>query len=121
MTTHSSDSTFPDFLLAAFSLTAVWALAAAIRPTATYHLAPILIAGVAPVLRRSRAGSAAVAAVVGASIAATATLVLAALDLLQGPSLLPRGGALMESLVFATLGAVGGWLIAATTGRVAAR
>ncbi len=93
-------------------LVVIWAVAAAFQPTSTYHLAPILVAGILPVLAgaariRGLVGNAAL----GAALAATAALLLAALDLLRGPTLLPYGGALAEALTFAGVGAVGGALI----------
>jgi len=100
---------------AAAGLAAVWAVAAAIRPTSTYHLAPILIAGIAPILARrpgKRTSFLAAGAVVGVVIAIGAALGLAAFDLLRGPSLLSYGGALTEAVIFALLGAGGGLLVA---------
>ena len=92
-------------------LSAVWIIAAALRPTATYHLAPILIAGAVPVaaggtgLTRSTIVRATLA---GAGVAMVAALTLAALDLLRGPTLLPYGGALAEAATFAVLGSASG-------------
>ena len=57
--------------------------------------------------------SAAAAALAGTSIAMGLSFALAGLNLLRGPSLLPSGGALLESLVFALAGGTGGWLVAA--------
>ena len=90
-------------------LALVWAVAAAIRPTATFHLAPILIAGIGPVvLRRAELPSRVSAALAGAVLAVLTALVLAALGFLDGPTLLPYGGALAEAMTFVVIGAIGG-------------
>ena len=119
MTNHSTGSSFTTLLRIPIGLAVVWIIAAAIRPTATYHLAPILIAGIAPFLGSNSARS--VAAVLGATIAVAVSLVLAGLDLLKGPGLLPSGGALVESVAFAAAGAGGGWLLSTATAGAAAR
>jgi hypothetical protein len=97
-------------------LAAVWAVAAAFQPTSTYHLAPLLVAALLPALAgaNSKAALASTAAQ-GAAIAAGAAVVLAAFDLLRGPTLLPYGGALAEAATFAAIGAAGGALIAIVT------
>ena len=100
----------------AAALSAVWMIAAAVRPTATYHLAPILIAGAIPVLARGAglARSTVVGAtLIGSAVAILAGLILGALDFLRGPSLLPVGGALAEAITFAVLGGAIGLLIVA--------
>ncbi len=99
-------------LRVAAALAVVWAAAALWRPTATYHLAPILIAGAAPFLSRGSRRAALPMAVIGGGLAIVVALLLAGLDLLQGPSLLPVGGALLEAVVFAGLGAGGGFVAA---------
>lgn len=113
MTTYSNQPTLRGALFASLGLAAVWAIAAINRPTATYHLAPILIAGLAPFMWRDNPRSAAAAALAGTSIAMGLSFALAGLNLLRGPSLLPSGGALLELLVFAVAGGTGGWLVAA--------
>lgn len=87
--------------LATLGLVAAWVLAAAWRPASTYHLAPILIVGVGPVMLWGSKRAVLGATAFGTLVALGASAVLAWLDLLRGPSLLPSGGALAESLVFA--------------------
>lgn len=96
----------------AVGLALVWLIAAALRPTSTFHLAPILVAGAAPVLARGSADvpkrALVIATLIGAAVAAVAALLLAAFDLLRGPTLLPYGGAFAEAITFILLGAVAG-------------
>lgn len=92
--------------LATLGLVAVWVLAAAWRPTSTYHLAPILIVGVGPMMLWGPKMAVLGATAFGTLVALGTSAILAWLDLLRGPSLLPTGGALVESLVFAGATAV---------------
>ena len=86
-----------------------WAVAATVRPTQTFRLAPILI-GLAPLLVSSKGTGVNSSIAAGASLIALGTaLVLLMVDLLQGSSLLPFGGALTEAVVFAA--ATGGLLV----------
>ncbi len=95
-------------------LAMVWAVAAAIRPTSTFHLAPILIAGAAPVaVRQVRIKGKFLAAALGGAISLTTATVLSAAGMLQGPSLLPAGGAFAEAVVFTAMGAAGGFVASA--------
>ena len=80
----------------------VWTVAAAITPDVTYHLAPVIVAA-APVASRDRLPSS--WPLFTFAFTAAVALGLALLDLLQGPSLLPVGGALFESVVGALAGA----------------
>jgi hypothetical protein len=114
MNTYLVDEKVRSAAVATVGLSLVWIIAAALRPTSTYHLAPILIAGVVPVLVRRPERSAAFLATsagAGAAIAAAASLALTGLDLLRGPTLLPYGGAFAEALTFTLLGAVGGLIL----------
>lgn len=117
MNTYLCDDKMRSGLLAGGLLAAVWTIAALAQPTSTYHLAPILIAGAVPVLGR-RTGAPmsrlVLAAAAGGMIAASGTVLLAGFDLLQGPTLLPYGGALAEALTFTAAGAVGGLLLGLT-------
>jgi hypothetical protein len=88
-------------LTAAFGLAAVWILAAAFRPDSTFHLAPILIAGIVPLVRNHGIRRHGKASALGFAIAIIASLALAILDLLRGPTLLPFGDAFVEAVVFA--------------------
>jgi hypothetical protein len=94
-------------------LAVVWLVAAVLRPESTFHLAPILIAGAVPFTQRrqgrDRVGTAVTS---GLTLAAAAAVLLATLDLLRGPSVLPLGDALVEALVFAPLGAFVGLTVA---------
>ncbi|MCP3997384.1 MAG: hypothetical protein GY722_20355 [bacterium] len=93
----------------ALFLAAVWAIAAAIQPTSTYHLAPILVAGALPTLIGTQDKVVlASATAMGLALAVVVSLALAGLDWLRGPSLLPYGGALAEAITFSGIGAVGG-------------
>ena len=96
-------------------LALIWVIAASARPSTTFHLAPLLVAGTLPVVlgsdkaplhfRRLVGGAGG-----GAGLALLVTLVLTVADRLQGPSLLPAGGAVAEAVVFSLSGAVGGFL-----------
>ena len=96
------------------AVTVGWIALAAWRPTVTYHLAPVLIAGVWPYrLRRGplRVAStdAARAAAFGASLAVVAGLVIWAADLMNGPTLWGSGHAVLELAPAAAIGAVAGY------------
>jgi hypothetical protein len=95
---------------------ALWAVLIAARPGVTFHLAPVFAAA-APVLLARYAGrlrhsTAVLAGALGVAIALLATLGFSATGRLDGPSLLPVGGATLESVVFAACGAIVGVLIA---------
>lgn len=87
----------------AFAL--VWVALAALRPTTTFHLAPLIVAMWPTLTANDRQGSARGASV-GFGIAAVVTAVLSVAGLLEGPSLLPWGGPALESLVAAGTGAL---------------
>lgn len=118
MNTFLSDEQLRSGFLTGGLLAAVWAVAAVAQPTSTYHLAPILIAGAVPVLGRRRGAPLSrllIAAVGGGLLAMVATVGLSAADLLQGPTLLPYGGAFAEAITFTAtgmaFGALIGWLL----------
>ncbi len=97
-------------------LAAIWAAAAVLRPATTYHLAPLLIAATLPVAVRFdnpdvRLRTVGTMAALGAVLALLVTALLVVADWLRGPSLLPFGGAVAESVVFAFVGAVGGFAL----------
>lgn len=109
MTSYPIDKQHHEGFYAALGLAVVWLGAAAWRPGSTFHLAPILIAGVVPLLAYKGEGrnlSPGTASLVGLGMATTAAVVLLVLDLLRGPSLLPAGGAFLEAVVFAALTAI---------------
>lgn len=103
---------------AAFLIAALWAVLAVVAPTTTFHLAPLLVVGAAPVTHRLLTGMpvsprrAAGLAALGVVIASAATAALAALGLLAGPDL--RGGdqPVLETAILIVLGAVAGWWLA---------
>ena len=85
----------------------VWAVAAMARAEVTYHLAPIIVAAAGPMTGRSVSAvdrRALVASALGVALAVT--LALSSVGALRGPSLLPVGGAALEAVVGAILGAV---------------
>jgi hypothetical protein len=81
---------------------ALWVAAAIVRADTTFHLAPPIVAA-CPSFIAVRHRLAAVAA--GLAMAVGTGLGMAAAGLLGGPSLLPWGGGLMETLVGAAAGA----------------
>lgn len=87
----------------------LWIVAAAITPDVTYHLAPVIVAS-APLSARGRLP--ATWPLFAFAFTAVVALGLALFDLLQGPSLLPVGGALFESFVGALAGAAIGAVLA---------
>ena len=97
-------------------LATLWIAVAWLRPETTFHLAPLLVAGLLPYayvrLAARRAGARLTAALAatatGAALAASA--VLAAAEKLEGPSLLPTGGAALEAVVFSLAGGALGLL-----------
>lgn len=95
-------------------LAVIWLSAATIRPETTYHLAPLLVAGAVPLLSMPGASApasraVAAAALGGAGLALGSTGVLAGLGNLEGPSLLPFGGAAAESILFSLVGSIAGF------------
>jgi len=102
----------------AFALAVLWAVLAWYSPSTTYHLAPLLVAGVVPGAlllsdERSPWRITLAAGAVGASLALITTTGLGLAERLIGPSLLPSGGAVVEAVVFAALGATAGVVAAA--------
>lgn len=102
-------------------LTVLWVLLAAANESTTYHLAPLLIAVAVPVgaalSDRIDLRGAAMAASVGLALALAGTVFLAPADRLAGPSLLPVGGAVLEAVVFAATGTIGGLAFALAKSR----
>ena len=98
-------------------LGAIWVVAAGVRPATTYHLAPLLVAATLPFTLASDESDLDVKGLVTGAVAGTVlalllTAVLTITDWLQGPSLLPIGGAVAESITFALFGGVAGLFIA---------
>ena len=94
----------------------LWAVLAAVRPGTTFHVAPVLVAGAAPLVYRFQGGTsrweAIRLALVGMALAASTTVVLAILGLLGGPTLLPFGDGFVESLAGVAVGGVFGFAVA---------
>jgi hypothetical protein len=117
------DSRFRRGVLYSVGLTAVWLLAAAIRPEVTYHLAPTLVAGALPVtivLDRGQdpgVGVLAASAAIGFAIAVITAVLLGAAGWLEGPTIGPFTSGLSESVAGAAFGAVTGLLVAAVSRR----
>ena len=86
-----------------------WIVASAITPDVTYHLAPVIVAA-APLSARDRLSAS--WPLFSFAFSTAVALLLASLGLLQGPSLLPVGGALFESVVGALAGAAIGAVLA---------
>ena len=86
----------------------LWAVLALVRPETTYHLAPPLVALAATLVYRLHGGRSRLTglrlAAAGIGIAIAVTVLLAAVGSLDGPSLLPFGDAVLESLLGATAG-----------------
>jgi hypothetical protein len=113
MTTKEQSADVRRALLLALLLAALWAVMAILRSDVTYHLAPLLIAAVpglaASADRPPRRSVATRLAGLGLAAALGVTLLLSSLGRLDGPSLLPFGGAATESVLFAVVGGVAAW------------
>jgi hypothetical protein len=97
-------------------LAAVWVVLAWVRPTTTWHVAPLLVAAAVGAGHRL-AGPLSVPAGLGAAVsgltnALVAALLLAIAGKFDGPSLLPAGGPLIETVVASFVGAAAGMVIA---------
>ena len=96
------------------ALAGLWAVAALTRPTATFHLAPFLIATAPPVLfaldRSSRPDWTAVLrlSAAGMALALVATLVVSGLSAMQGPAFEGFSSPLVEAVVFTVVGSIVG-------------
>ncbi len=94
---------------------AVWVVLAWVNPESTYHLAAPLVAGIFPIAQRLRLGRLTWAQALGAGAGGfvnvlLVTGLLSLLDKLQGPSLLPIGGAALEAVIFGLAGGIVGAL-----------
>ncbi|MFQ5554364.1 MAG: hypothetical protein ACE5GC_03195 [Acidimicrobiia bacterium] len=100
-------------------LAVLWVVVALLRSGTTFHLAPLLVAGALPVVvafdleDRISAQHLVLPTVIGLAGALAATALLTLVDEMQGPSLLPFGGAVTEAVLFSVAGAVGGLVIGA--------
>lgn len=108
-------------LLYGAGLGMLWVVLAQASSTTTFHLAPLLVAGAPPVIDASEGADGAsrlvLLAVLGAVLALIFTGALSVLGSLVGPSLLPTGGAALESVVFAATGSVVGFIAALVVSR----
>lgn len=102
----------------------LWVAVAMYTPTTTYHFAPAIVAGAWPAFRRLRAGRALAAraalatTAASAALAVGATAVLHALGAMAGPTFFSPDGAAFEAFVMAAIGAVAGFAIAVTRGKL---
>lgn len=99
----------------------LWFGLAVIRDATTLHLGPVVVAGGAAVMAGleevPRRNVLALAAL-GTVLALAVTALLSAVGMMDGPSLLPFGGAALESVLFAiAAGLVGGVVGAFATTR----
>jgi hypothetical protein len=122
MTTHIvSSPILSKGLLYGFGLAVLWLVLALITSTTTYHLAPPLVAATPVVVdaweRPSSTTGHALRAVLGFALVLIITGILSVSGNLDGPSLLPVGGAVLESVVFAIAGGVIGLIVAVVKSR----
>jgi hypothetical protein len=88
------------------------------HPTVTYHLGPLIVAAAWPVLLRARIGhqvgstEAVVSALGGLVLAAIAVGIAATAHLLEGPTLIDRSSATIESVLTALIGGAWGLRVA---------
>lgn len=88
----------------------LWIVAVALTPDVTYHLAPVIVAAAPAVV--SSPDRRALSSLLGFGLASATAIGLSVAGLLAGPSLLPVGGALLESVAGAVVGAGFGALLA---------
>ncbi len=94
------------------ALGALWIGVALLRPTTTFHLAPLLVAGAAPVLAALDAPLQSRAVVILAAwsgaLSLTATAAVVALGAMDGPSLAPFPSPTLEAIALSVGGAATG-------------
>lgn len=116
-----SDTTVRKALLLMGALGALWAVLAVARDGVTYHLAPLIVAaipaGFAGLDASERTPDLARLAFIGAATALGISFLLAVMGRMEGPSLLPFGGAEAEAVIFSVGGGLAGWLVARAVGR----
>lgn len=96
--------------LPAAGFAVLWIAAASFTPDVTYHLAPVIVAAAPAVM--SPPDERALWSLLGFGLASATAIGLSTAGLLAGPSLLPVGGALLESIAGAVVGAGFGALLA---------
>lgn len=99
----------PRAFLPAAGLSLVWIILAALTPGTTFHLAPAIVAAAPSIRALSARPSHAMA---GMLLAMAISVGLAFSGRLEGPTLLPAGGALAESILMAVAGGLAGWVLA---------
>lgn len=103
---------FSKGVLYGLGLAFLWMALALISSSTTYHLAPVIVAAAPAIVDASdQRGSLAqygLLAAIGLAMALAVTGVLALSVGLNGPSLLPFGGAALESVVFSAAGGLVG-------------
>jgi hypothetical protein len=99
-------------LIGAALFAGIWMVAAGIQPGSTIHLAPLIVAAW-PALGEQDLHRAISMSLFGAVLAIATTALLFSLGWLDGPSLLPWGGAGLESLLAGAAGALIGVVPAA--------
>ena len=99
--------------LTAAGFALIWIVASVISAGTTFHLAPVIVAGSAPVVAPERRGR---EAIVATGLALVVVVGLLAAGRLDGPSLLPWGDADLESALGAVAGGVLGFLVAGLIG-----
>ncbi|MGB5168987.1 MAG: hypothetical protein WBN35_13000 [Acidimicrobiia bacterium] len=96
------------------ALAGLWVGVALIRPTSTFHLAPLLIAAAAPVLftldgdNRAEWATVLRLAAGGIALALAATFAVSVLGAMQGPPFEGFSGPLVEAVVLTAVGAAAG-------------
>ena len=105
---NTTDHRRATLLTATFAV--LWVVLAVWRATVTYHLAPAIVAGVASALGATTPKSRTRLAAFGLTVALAGSLLLNVMGRLDGPSLLPFGGAMAEAVIFAVAGSVVGWV-----------
>lgn len=103
-------------VLTGFGLGLLWLVLGIATGGTTYHLGPLLVAGVPALIYGLESSAPTIGRVLslvagGLVLALSITVALAAAGKLGGPSLLPFGGAATEAVLFAFLGGTGGALI----------
>ena len=98
-------------------LAVLWVVLALLRSRTTFHLAPLLAAAVFPIVvawdGEDSYQQLTLASIGGLVVALIATSILALTGEMTGPSLLPFGGAVTESVLFAVVGTAAGFGIGA--------
>lgn len=92
-------------LMVASLFAGLWVAVAGLRPATTFHLAPV-IAAAWPALPERELRAAARMSLLGLLLTLGTTTLLFKLGWLEGPSLLPWGGAVLESILAGGTGAL---------------